>query len=230
MKLSEGPSRAGSLALIAGELALDFSNTTSDKGGPQQNEHLREPAHVVIWAQHAKVLAPHDCEAALERVTADPELGHRLLAEALELREAIFCIGRALAEHRPPEEAHSKLLAAVHARSLAAARLTPHGDGYVWSWDPRKGVIEAILGPIAFSALTMLTQHDLSRIKQCEGDHCGWLFFDTTKNKRRRWCEMSVCGNRAKIRALRERRKTDPEKIKPPAAHSHPKPKKRSGS
>ena len=50
----------------------------------------------------------------------------------------------------------------------------------------------------ALSALTLLTQADLSRIKQCQGDHCGWLFLDTTKNKSRRWCEMEVCGNRAK--------------------------------
>ena len=46
---------------------------------------------------------------------------------------------------------------------------------------------------------------DVSRIKQCSGDHCGWLFFDTTKNKQRRWCEMDVCGNRAKQKAHRAR-------------------------
>jgi len=36
---------------------------------------------------------------------------------------------------------------------------------------------------------------------------CGWLFFDATKNSRRRWCEMRVCGNRAKVRAARMRQK-----------------------
>ncbi len=210
--LATAPSRVGSLALIAEELALDFANTMSGKGGPQQNDHLHEPEHVVVWAQHAKVLAPHDFDVALKRVSEDADLGRRLLAESLQLREAIFHIGSALARKRAPDEAHRALLSAVHARSLAAAKLTPHDDGYVWAWDPRTSVIEAILGPIAFSALTLLTQQDLSRVKQCEGDHCGWLFFDTTKNKRRRWCEMSVCGNRAKVRALRQRRKGEAEK------------------
>jgi len=193
-------------------LALDFANTVSGKGGPQQIEHLREPQHVVLWAQHAKVLTPQDFEKAFQSVTSDPVLGRRLLSEALSLREAIFSIGCALTEGRKPEDASCRLLSTVYAQSLAAARLVPHGEGYVWAWDPGLGVTESILGPIAFSALTLLTQQDLSRIKRCEGDHCGWLFFDTTKNKRRRWCEMSVCGNRAKVRALRQRRRQEPGK------------------
>ena len=45
---------------------------------------------------------------------------------------------------------------------------------------------------------TLLQQADLARVKQCAGEKCGWLFFDATKNKSRRWCEMEVCGNRAK--------------------------------
>jgi predicted RNA-binding Zn ribbon-like protein len=50
-------------------------------------------------------------------------------------------------------------------------------------------------------------ERDLSRTKRCEGKECGWLFFDATKNKSRRWCEMRVCGNRAKVTASRQRRK-----------------------
>jgi predicted RNA-binding Zn ribbon-like protein len=207
---SQGPSRAGSLTLVAGELALDFANTVSGKGGPQQIEHLREPQDVVLWAQHAKVLTPPDFEIAVQSVDSDPALGRRLLSEALKLREAIFSIGLAFTERRKPEDASCRQLSTIYTQSLAAARLVPHGEGYVWTWDPRLGVTESILGPIAFSALTLLTQQDLSRIKRCEGDHCGWLFFDATKNKRRRWCEMSVCGNRAKVRALRQRRRQEP--------------------
>ncbi len=62
-----------------------------------------------------------------------------------------------------------------------------------------------MLGPISLSAMTTLLQADLTRIKQCQGEKCGWLFLDTTKNKSRRWCEMEVCGNRAKQKRLAER-------------------------
>jgi predicted RNA-binding Zn ribbon-like protein len=78
---------------------------------------------------------------------------------------------------------------------------------YIWTFDPRRDIRAAILGPITLSALTLLMEKDLSRTKRCEGLECGWLFFDTTKNKRRRWCEMRVCGNRAKVRAARARKR-----------------------
>ena len=204
---ASAPSRAGTLALVAGELALDFANTSSGRGSPHLQDHLREPGHVLIWARHAKALSDHDLAAAQELISKSRKLARRLLDTALELRETIYQIGKSLAERRPPEERDRALLAARHAEFLSRARLTPHDGGFVWSWDVRKGPVEAVLGPISFSALTLLTQQDLSRIKQCEGDHCGWLFFDTTKNKRRRWCEMQVCGNRAKVRALRARQK-----------------------
>jgi predicted RNA-binding Zn ribbon-like protein len=34
----------------------------------------------------------------------------------------------------------------------------------------------------------------------CPGEGCGWLFFDASKNRSRRWCAMEDCGNRAKAR------------------------------
>ena len=78
---------------------------------------------------------------------------------------------------------------------------------YIWVWDPRRDIQAAILGPITLSALTLLMNKDLLRTKRCAGQECGWLFLDTTKNNRRRWCEMRVCGNRAKVRAARERQR-----------------------
>ena len=47
----------------------------------------------------------------------------------------------------------------------------------------------------------------LHRIRECGGHACGWLFYDRSKNNRRRWCEMEVCGNRAKQRRLAARRR-----------------------
>ncbi|WID95977.1 CGNR zinc finger domain-containing protein [Bosea vestrisii] len=200
-----GSSRAGSLPLVASELAFDFTNTASGRGGPNELEHLREGRDVVIWARHAKAISDSDRDAALAALAADAGLATRLLAEALDLRDTIYRIGLSLSRRQQPDEQDRSQLAAIHAHCLACAKLSPFGDGFVWRWDAGQTLSEAIRGPIALSALTVLTQQNLARIKQCEGDHCGWLFFDTTKNRLRRWCEMSVCGNRAKVRAFRQR-------------------------
>ena len=45
-----------------------------------------------------------------------------------------------------------------------------------------------------------------SRLKSCPGPHCGWLFYDASRNASSTWCSMSICGNRTKTAAYRRRR------------------------
>jgi predicted RNA-binding Zn ribbon-like protein len=47
-----------------------------------------------------------------------------------------------------------------------------------------------------------------TRLKSCPGPHCGWLFFDASRNASSRWCSMSICGNRTKTAAYRRRRRS----------------------
>ena len=58
---------------------------------------------------------------------------------------------------------------------------------------------QALRDLVAASALSILADpRELERVKLCPGHDCGWLFLDETKNARRKWCLMEVCGNRAK--------------------------------
>jgi len=193
-------SRAGSLTLIGGELALDFANTSSGRGCPTHQEHLRSAADIVDWADHAHVLPPEDAAWMREAARAEPEISGHLFTRALELREDIHSVASEIAAGRAAPSDRIQSLTRTHALCLAKADLAPFGGRFVWSWAVRQASIEAILGPISLSAMTTLLQADLSRIKMCQGEKCGWLFFDATKNKGRRWCEMEVCGNRAKQR------------------------------
>ena len=58
------------------------------------------------------------------------------------------------------------------------------------------------------SAADVLVNRDLRRLKTCPGRGCGWLFYDNTKNANRVWCEMRVCGSRAKARERYHRQKS----------------------
>jgi len=202
-------SRAGSLPLVGKELALDFANTASGRGTATHRDHLVRPEHVVAWACHAKVLTAADAERALRALARSRRSAAKLLASALALRDLIYAIGAAAAAKHDPEEKFVQQLTRMHGECVSRARLIPMAGTFVWTWNPAEAPAEAILGPITLSALTLLTQADLSRIKQCAGDSCGWLFFDTTKNKSRRWCEMEVCGNRAKQRRFHSRHRGD---------------------
>jgi len=56
---------------------------------------------------------------------------------------------------------------------------------------------------VAHSALDLLRSPMHGRIRECAGAGCGWLFVDTSKAARRRWCSMESCGNRAKVQRHR---------------------------
>jgi predicted RNA-binding Zn ribbon-like protein len=197
------PSRAAVLPLVGSELALDLTNTASGRGGPRWLEHLQSAQNVIDWARHAKVLTEKDHRQLARRLAVDPRLRSRLLKQTIALRDLIHAIGAAIAAGARPAGADMDRLVRIHADCLARGRLVPTLTTFAWVWNPADWPVEAILGPVALSAMTLLSGSDLSRIKQCPGDHCGWLFFDTTKNKRRRWCEMEVCGNRAKQKRRR---------------------------
>jgi predicted RNA-binding Zn ribbon-like protein len=204
----EKPSRAGLLPLVGGELALDFANTSSARGLAAHQEHLRRAEDVVDWASHADVLAPADVLWLKPAIEANPGLAADLFDSALRLRENIHALAAALAEGRAPVQTGIDSLTASHVRFMDKARLTSLEAGFVWRWECRTDPVAAVLGPVALSAVTMLLQADLSRLKRCEGDACGWMFLDATKNGKRRWCEMEVCGNRAKQRRFKDRRGT----------------------
>ena len=65
--------------------------------------------------------------------------------------------------------------------------------------------MEWVLWPIVQSAADLLTTESLDRVRLCKAEDCGCLFVDASKNRSRRWCAMSDCGNRAKVRRHRQR-------------------------
>ena len=205
--LPDLPSRAGSLDLIADDLALNFANTESGRGFPSHQNHFREAANVVEWLRHAKALPVEETDWLQTRVAERPDLARDLLATAVALRDAVHDIGVALGHRAKPPEAALASLSALHARCVAKAELAPGVESCRWQWSVRASPVEAALGPIALAAVRLFTEGDFARIRECGGHACGWLFYDRSKNNRRRWCEMEVCGNRAKQRRLAARRR-----------------------
>ncbi|GII76434.1 hypothetical protein Sru01_14160 [Sphaerisporangium rufum] len=62
------------------------------------------------------------------------------------------------------------------------------------------------VGEIAAAWVAVAAGGDWPRLKQCPNHECGWVFWDATRSRTRRWCSMRVCGNRAKVRAYATRR------------------------
>src|SRR3954470_20821734 len=78
----------------------------------------------------------------------------------------------------------------------AEPRLTPDARGV-------DGAIGRLMAIVAGS----VEQGTWRRLKACPRDVCHWAFFDQSKNRSGRWCQMDVCGNIEKARAFRERKR-----------------------
>src|ERR1700722_19902303 len=109
------PSRAGSLDLIADDLALNFANTESGRGFPSHQNHFREAANVVEWLRHAKALPVEEADWLGKSTAERADLATDLLAQAAGLRAAIHNIGGSVGPHAKPPEAALASLSALHA-------------------------------------------------------------------------------------------------------------------
>ncbi|MEP6526888.1 MAG: CGNR zinc finger domain-containing protein [Nocardioidaceae bacterium] len=185
---------------IGGHPALDFCNTWAGWGKPPSpnREWLKEYETLALWAAYADLIGAADVVRLRRAAHRHPDEARRLLGEAHRLRTAIHA-----AVLDPSDiSALSRITGQVR-KAGEVARLRPGSDG-VAHWDiPANSGLHLPLLAVARSAAQLLTSEDLLAVKTCPGDDCGWMFIDT--RGRRRWCSMSSCGNRAKVRAFHER-------------------------
>lgn len=74
----------------------------------------------------------------------------------------------------------------------------------------RRRDLDAALALIATIVAVAQIDGRWSRLKACSGEHCGWAFYDHSRNQAGSWCAMSVCGSRAKARDYRRRKQVAP--------------------
>ena len=193
-----------SAKFLAGEACLDFVNTKSGRGFASARDRLVDYADLLAWAFRAGVLDEARAEHLAGRAVAKPEKAARVVARARELREALHDVFAAAARGgTPPPEALASFNGAL-ARAGKRAALALASGRFVWRWDD--DVLESPLWAIAYQGAEVLTGAELGRLKECGGHECGWLFLDRSKNGSRRWCEMEICGNRAKARRFLAKR------------------------
>lgn len=180
------------LPFVGGHVALDFVNTAELRGDRSAGDVLRTPADLDAWGRRYGLLAAGARSANAAELRA-----------ALATRELLYRVFTARAHGERPSAADLTQLAAAVAQAHASGHLVS-GDGRLrWEWDPRRPA--TIRDTAAVAATELLSDDRADRVKQCPGDHCGWLFLDTTKRGNRRWCSMSECGQEAKTARRRQR-------------------------
>jgi predicted RNA-binding Zn ribbon-like protein len=199
---------AATVPLEGGHLALDFANTTGglrDDPPDPDDEYLLTYDDFTVWCARLGVISERQASSLRRAAARDETAARRALRGAIELRELIYPIFRALADGRQPPAGLLDRLRDEEWRALADAHLT-RGDASAleWTWPPPRDLTDP-LRPIVHSAVELLTEGPLDRIKTC--GNCRWLFIDQSRNHSRRWCSMDECGIQMKHTRFVERRR-----------------------
>ena len=195
---------------VGGHPALDFCNTRAGWGDPLAKEYLTGPDVLALWARVNGLVEPSVQPAretgAGHAAAAGDNPERTALAQAVALREALYAC--ALRRGTP---ADWDLVSAEAAGARSLARLVPgEGDEPAgWRVPPGTGPATAALAAVAAAAEDLLTSSLAAFVAACPGEGCGWLFAD--RRRKRRWCSMAACGNRAKARRYAERRQANGE-------------------
>jgi predicted RNA-binding Zn ribbon-like protein len=161
-----------------------FVNTVDDEHG---RELLGSPTQLRSWlSEHLSVEIARSKPGDLER--------------AIELRESL----RSLLLGNNGLVTSPASVGAIN-RAAREARLsiqvTPSGQV---AFEPEAKGTASALGRIVAVTLEAMLDGSWQRLKACR--QCEWSYYDYSRNRSARWCSMSICGNRAKTKAYRQRK------------------------
>ena len=177
------------------ETVRAFVNTRDIEDGI---ERLSTPARLAAWlVEHGLA----DADGGLEAGAAE-------LRRAVELREALRA--QLLAHHGEP--AAEEAVATVDAAARRARLRVRFSGPDAVALEPEAEGVDGALGRLLAIVAGAIGDGTWQRLKVCPADTCQWAFYDASRNRSAVWCDMRVCGNRAKVRGFRERSRSGAER------------------
>ena len=193
------------LPVLGGRLCLDFVNTIDPWYGDDRIDYLPDYYALLEWAHRNGTATAHEQRLLRKLADAAPLESAAVHRRAIDLRADLHAV---LRPARGSETSRALLtLNAELRRASRYLRLNQAGSTFELDYEFDEE-LDAVLWPVVRCAADLLSSpRDLSRVRECDGFNCGWLFIDTSKAGRRRWCSMDICGNRAKVERHRNRAK-----------------------
>jgi predicted RNA-binding Zn ribbon-like protein len=191
------------------EDTFDFLNTDDTENGFPL-EKLPTLDIALDWFVQRGVIHMEGADRLCRLAADDPDGAERRLAHIHAVRGALREVATAIVEGRSPApSALDTVNRALHARQvIELVPSTAGSDGSCSVHVDHRHVgdpVDDALARLADPLVLELTAGHPERIKICDSETCSWVFYDTSRTSRRRWCDMSTCGNRAKAARHRAR-------------------------
>lgn len=141
---------------------------------------------------------------ARELVSGDATVDASSFVRARALRDVLRELAKRNTRGAEADDALRAEFASLAAETPLRFGLDERGDVRL---EPADDGVNGAFAQILSRVLEAQASGIWKRLKSCPGPHCGWLFFDASRNASSTWCSMSICGNRTKTAAYRERKR-----------------------
>jgi predicted RNA-binding Zn ribbon-like protein len=190
--------------IIGGDAALDFINTVTGRD-QLPRDWLDSYTRLLEWAALVRLLPENILRALTRRAKTEPKAAAAALTRAKVFRETLFALLKGIVSGSAPPKTVLALLREHWISGINAHELRFDDGRVVAELRNDAADFDLITSMIAYRMVENVLPLPKDRLRICHGPNCSWLFIDSSKAGRRRWCDMAVCGNAAKSRRFQKR-------------------------
>lgn len=184
------------LELDGGCFVFDFINTVSTRKSEPAFEYLKDYQDLLDWSAKVGLIRPRKIHSLRELFSKKKRLASSAFNEAVDAREKLYKLFSAIGVGAAPDPRLLDFFNEKMSFIFTQLEMRIGKTGATLEFRKDALSLEEPLVQIMKNAFDILQHRDFSRIKECP--RCGWIFLDTSRNGKRRWCDMSVCGSREK--------------------------------
>jgi predicted RNA-binding Zn ribbon-like protein len=190
-------------AMVGGRLAIDFGNLPSRPASG--SSHRLSWEELIGFLRVTRIVSPERAEELLVLTESDPQAAFELLNRAERLRDALRLAFDALThKQRIPRQSVEPINEVLRVTE-GHDELVEASRAWRIEYIAREGGLDWLLAAVARSAAELVAEGEESRLRLCANPACSLFFYDNSRTHRRRWCSMSLCGNRHKVAAFARR-------------------------
>jgi len=184
-------------SFLGGHAVLDFLNTAGGDTKARDEERLESFSDLLTWAKASAIIDKNEFSALKRTAAQSPDTAFECLQEVRKQRECLYRYILAVAGRGAVQQADRDVVERNCKAAFRQAQLQPLTGVSQWQILLDDVGLRLVKLRLDLATSTLITGPVSANIRQCE--MCTWLFIDLSSSKRRRWCSMALCGNRAKV-------------------------------
>ena len=190
------------LEFYGNHMVLDFINTLDHRGTERERDWFNDYHDILAWSYVTRFASKQETRTRALLAAENPENGTAAFSLLIEIRELLYRIIAVRAVAGEAVEDDWQRFNSILQQTLLRAELVPTPaatECCTWRFNTAPEDLLWLRPPLIKAAADLLVAEKEGRLKQCATQTCCRLFYDTSKNNGRRWCEPG-CGNRTKVR------------------------------